>query len=80
VDGVVNQTRSLGVPVVAGYAFAGWSDGGAAAHDIATPAAPATYTATFQATGGGGSSGGGACGALGLELLLAWILGRGRRG
>lgn len=82
VNGVVNQTRSLGVPALAGYAFTGWSDGGAATHDISTPAAPATITATFQPTGvssGGGSSGGGACGALGLELLLVWLLARGRR-
>ena len=30
------------------YAFASWSDGGPAAHAIKTPAASATYTATFQ--------------------------------
>jgi len=30
------------------YAFVSWSDGGAAAHTITTPAAAATYTATFQ--------------------------------
>jgi glucose/arabinose dehydrogenase len=29
------------------YAFASWSDGGAAAHTIVTPAAPAAYTAVF---------------------------------
>ncbi|HEX7901797.1 MAG TPA: PQQ-dependent sugar dehydrogenase [Planctomycetota bacterium] len=77
VDGVLNQTRTLGIPAVPGYAFTGWSDGGAATHDVAT--SPAVYTATFQATGGSGSSGGGACGALGLELLLVWLLGRRRR-
>ncbi len=29
------------------YLFSSWSDGGAAAHSIVTPASPATYTATF---------------------------------
>lgn len=33
------------------YNFVSWSDGGAAAHTITTPATAATYTATFQATG-----------------------------
>jgi glucose/arabinose dehydrogenase/PKD repeat protein len=32
------------------YAFASWSDGGAARHAIVTPAAAATYTATFTTT------------------------------
>jgi glucose/arabinose dehydrogenase len=31
------------------YTWMSWSDGGARAHAITTPAAPATYTATFQA-------------------------------
>jgi glucose/arabinose dehydrogenase len=31
------------------YTFASWSDGGPAAHTIVTPAAAATYTATFSA-------------------------------
>ncbi|HEY8559113.1 MAG TPA: PQQ-dependent sugar dehydrogenase [Pyrinomonadaceae bacterium] len=31
------------------YVFQSWSDGGARTHNIATPAAAATYTATFQA-------------------------------
>jgi glucose/arabinose dehydrogenase len=30
------------------YAFQGWSDGGAQAHDIIAPAAAATFTATYQ--------------------------------
>jgi PKD repeat protein len=30
------------------YLFASWSDGGAAAHTVVTPASPATYTATFD--------------------------------
>jgi glucose/arabinose dehydrogenase len=34
------------------YTFTGWSDGGAAAHTLSTPAADATYTATFTAGGG----------------------------
>lgn len=38
-------------PAQPGYAFSSWSDGGAARHEIATPAAPATYTATFAASG-----------------------------
>ena len=33
------------------YVFASWSDGGAATHTIATPAANTTYTATFTDTG-----------------------------
>jgi glucose/arabinose dehydrogenase/PKD repeat protein len=39
-------------PQVAGgqsWRWQSWSDGGAAAHTIVTPAAPATYTATFEA-------------------------------
>lgn len=78
VNGVVNQERTLGVPAVAGYMFMGWSDGGGETHDISTPAAATTYTATFHAVSGGGgdSSGGGACGALGLELLLLWLIRR----
>jgi glucose/arabinose dehydrogenase len=30
------------------YQFTGWSDGGGQAHDITVPAAPTTYTATYQ--------------------------------
>jgi uncharacterized repeat protein (TIGR01451 family) len=30
------------------WTFSSWSDGGAAAHTIKTPASPATYTATFR--------------------------------
>ncbi|HYG65901.1 MAG TPA: PQQ-dependent sugar dehydrogenase [Thermoanaerobaculia bacterium] len=32
------------------WVFASWSDGGAASHAIVTPASPATYTATFEAS------------------------------
>ena len=35
------------------YTFVSWSDGGAATHTITTPTTAATYTATFQTTGGG---------------------------
>jgi glucose/arabinose dehydrogenase/PKD repeat protein len=34
-------------PAGSGVTFVSWSDGGTRAHDIATPAAPATYTARF---------------------------------
>jgi PKD repeat protein len=34
------------------FAFASWSDGGAAQHSIVTPAAAATYTATFTPVSG----------------------------
>jgi glucose/arabinose dehydrogenase len=52
--GVVGMTRTLGVvsPQLAGgisYQFSSWSDAGAATHDISTPAANTTYTATFSA-------------------------------
>jgi glucose/arabinose dehydrogenase len=52
---VVGMRRALGVvsPQSGGdtiYTFESWSDGGAAAHTIATPAADTTYTATFTAS------------------------------
>ena len=55
--GVVGMTRSIGAPspqAMGGttYSFGSWSDGGAATHDINTPAAATAYTATFQAGGG----------------------------
>jgi hypothetical protein len=34
------------------YEFVSWSDGGAARHDVSTPAAAATYTATFRTAAG----------------------------
>lgn len=54
VGGVVGMTRTLSVvsPQTLGgvtYEFASWSDGGAATHDITTPDADTTYTATFRA-------------------------------
>ena len=39
---------NVNAPAQTGYAFVSWSDGGAQAHTIVTPASPATYTATFQ--------------------------------
>ena len=53
---VVGIVRSIGVvsPQTIGattYTFNNWSDGGAATHTISTPAADATFTATFS--GGG---------------------------
>lgn len=51
--GVAGIQRSLGAPasqVVNGvtYDFVGWSDSGAATHNIATPSAATTYTATYK--------------------------------
>ena len=54
--GVQGVTRQLAAPspqTAAGrnWTFSAWSDGGAAAHNIATPAVSTTYTATFQDAG-----------------------------
>ena len=55
-DGVVGIVRNIEAPPQASggttYEFVSWSDGGAARHDLSTPAAATTYTATFRATGG----------------------------
>ncbi|MEO7419982.1 MAG: PA14 domain-containing protein, partial [Thermoanaerobaculia bacterium] len=53
VTGVTGITRTLGVvsPQSLGtdlYGFVSWSDGGAATHDIATPASDTTWTAVFR--------------------------------
>jgi hypothetical protein len=40
---------NVDVPTQAGYAFVSWSDGGARAHTITTPATATTYTATLRA-------------------------------
>jgi glucose/arabinose dehydrogenase len=58
VTGVVGIIRTLGAPSpqMAGgstYTFSGWSDGGAASHELTTPSASATYTATFAGTSTG---------------------------
>ncbi len=45
------HTIAVDVPAQAdGWTFQSWSDGGAAAHSFATPAAATTYTATFVRT------------------------------
>ena len=47
----VNRTLSAVTPQTSGgrsWTFQAWSDGGAATHVIATPAAATTYTATYQ--------------------------------
>jgi glucose/arabinose dehydrogenase len=53
--GVVGIERALGAAAQNAngrrYVFAGWSDGGAATHTIATPSTNTTYTATFTDTG-----------------------------
>jgi glucose/arabinose dehydrogenase len=59
VAGVVGIIRALGAPSpqTSGgvtYVFSSWSDGGAASHEISTPAAATTYTATFAPMSGGG--------------------------
>ncbi|MDX6286976.1 MAG: hypothetical protein QOG53_2461 [Frankiales bacterium] len=58
VTGVVGVQRNLEAPspqVVNGtkYEFVSWSDGGARAHTIGTPASDTTYTATFREVGDG---------------------------
>jgi len=52
--GVTGVQRSIGAPspqslAGATYELVSWSDGGAPTHTITTPAADATYTATFRA-------------------------------
>lgn len=59
-DAVVGIVRNLDAPVTqssgaTSYEFVSWSDGGAAAHNISTPAANTTYTATYRATGATGN-------------------------
>jgi uncharacterized repeat protein (TIGR01451 family) len=50
---IVNAQDTIIAPTQGGYPttweFVAWSDGGAQSHTITTPAAPATYTATFTA-------------------------------
>ena len=60
-ESVVGIVRGLEAPAtqVSGgttYEFVSWSDGGAANHNISTPASNTTYTATYRvATGGTGT-------------------------
>jgi len=54
ISSVVGFIRPLGAPLtqtIGGitYTFISWSDGGAATHDVATPASATTYTATYSA-------------------------------
>ncbi len=49
---------NVNAPNQNGLMFQSWSDGGAQAHTIITPATAANYTATFQTTGGGTLPGG----------------------
>ena len=56
VQGVVGSERTIEAPPTAeadgvSYAFVGWSDGGAAAHVLATPSGDKTYTAQYKAVG-----------------------------
>lgn len=58
VQSVVGMTRTLGAPSPqllngTNYAFGAWSDGGAATHDVDTPAVDTAYTATYVVTTGG---------------------------
>jgi cysteine-rich repeat protein len=57
-NGVVGVIRSIGVdsPQYANgkfWAFSSWSDGGGQTHNITTPGAATTYTASFTETAGG---------------------------
>jgi glucose/arabinose dehydrogenase len=58
---VVGILRAIDAPLTqtsggTTYEFVSWSDGGAAMHNISTPSAAATYTATYRvATGGTGT-------------------------
>ena len=59
-DAVVGIVRNLDAPVTqssgaTSYEFVSWSDSGAATHNISTPAANTTYTATYRVVGGTGN-------------------------
>lgn len=49
--GLAVEAPSQVEPGVQGWLFSSWSDAGASSHTIVTPAAPATYTATFLPRG-----------------------------
>ena len=76
--GVAGMTRTIGATSAG---FQSWSDGGAAVHDIVTPAVATTYTATFTPVTAPASGGGSRkhCGLLGAEALLLLALFRKRR-
>ena len=72
---VVGVVRGLGAPAsqVAGgktYEFVSWSDGGAASHNISTPATNRTYTANYRVASSG-TSGGTQAVALVVALVVA---------
>ena len=59
-DSVVGIIRNLDAvtPQTSGtttYQFVSWSDGGAVAHNVSTPAVATSYSATYQATTSGGT-------------------------
>ena len=53
VAGMLRSIEAVSPQTVGGsnYAFGSWSDGGAQAHEIATPGSAATFTATYAAAG-----------------------------
>jgi glucose/arabinose dehydrogenase len=61
IEGVVGIKRTLGAPTTQSpdgdqFTLEGWSDGGAATHDISTPSTDTTYTATYGLTAGAPSN------------------------
>jgi glucose/arabinose dehydrogenase len=61
-ESVVGIVRNLGAPSPQAsggstYEFVSWSNGGAATHNISTPSANTTYTATYRLAGGGTGGG-----------------------
>jgi glucose/arabinose dehydrogenase len=60
--GVMGITRNLAAPATqtsgaTSYQFVSWSDGGAASHDISSPASNTTYTATYRVASPGTGTG-----------------------
>ena len=57
VVGIVRALEAAGqTSGTATYEFVSWSDGGAAAHNVSTPATSTTYTATFRQAATGGAA------------------------
>jgi glucose/arabinose dehydrogenase len=78
-DAVVGMVRNLSAqsPQAADgitYAFASWSDAGAEAHDVSTPAVDTTYTVTHRVVAGGAPPSAPSLSAYtnGLTLSLWW--------
>src|SRR5207247_4769416 len=65
VDSWEGYQLDVNAPNQGGSAFQSWSDGGARAHAITTPATPTTYTATFGSCPS--SCGGGQVGNLSVK-------------